>query len=1116
MSGRSEPADGPAWRQLLNLGNQLLCQTSLATQRETVINAAVQLTGGRADLWLSETLERLADTDDLTPFASEPPTDLMRQSFRARRTLASPDAEPDGPLSVAAPLLAQDTVLGVLSVERPDGPPFASDEIELIDGLAIQSAVALHAARRLAIERWRVEQLSLVRQVSAQITRLLDLDELARQVTSLVLSTFDYYWVALFTFDRDDQILHCAASAKGSSSDPDSAGTSPMPDVRVGEGIVGQVGQSGIEILANDVSQESHYRSIDALPETNSEVALPLKIRDRVLGVLDVQSNQLNAFDDTDLLVLRALADQIAIAVEDTRLYSGLRKRAEQLAAVADVSRAVSSILDLDILFNEVVSLIHNQFDYSFVYLFTVDDVRQQMVFRAGSTPPDEELQSMDLICSLDDSEGLAAWSACHGETVLVSDTSTDPRFKPLKLPPIETASELAVPLSFGDEVLGVLDVQSDRKDAFSKDDQLLFEALADNVAIAIRNANLYRSERWRRQVADSLREVAGLLSANVDLEQVLDAILTELERNLPCKVATIWLLRDDRLCLGAAHGIATESSIGELPSEAAPWLHQALQADKPIIRTANSPHDPVGESLGYPSDYSAIAAPLRAGDRRLGVLTLAHSSAGRYGAESRAMTAAFASYAAVAIENTRLYQETQEQASISTIMLQVSKATQSLTTLDQVLETVVDLIPMLVGVDRCAILLWDEDEQTFSPATAYGLNTEQQDSFGRWYIAPGDEPAFDDLRLTKSPIFVYDVATDSRLSGATAWALGFESLLILPLLAQGEILGTMVIDYQEEWLGRRSVGALRDERLAIIQGITNQTAAAIENTQLRESQREEAYVSAALLQVAQAVASLNELDDILQAIVRIAPLLVGVEWCVIFLWDDTDSIFRVAQTYGISRTREDESLEPLHDLLYSPGGFPLLDAVRENDSTLVHALESLTGADYGEEAPVPLEFVSRLPQDQPDGLRSLMAVPLSVKGDVLGVMLLEEAMAPRRSLERWTEIVTGIAHQTALAIQSDLLQQEMAGRERLERELQLAREIQQTLMPRELPDLPDWEMAVLCLPARQVGGDFYDFFELPDGRMGLVIADVADKGMPAAFFHLFLYKIGLSFSPGL
>lgn len=96
---------------------------------------------------------------------------------------------------------------------------------------------------------------------------------------------------------------------------------------------------------------------------------------------------------------------------------------------------------------------------------------------------------------------------------------------------------------------------------------------------------------------------------------------------------------------------------------------------------------------------------------------------------------------------------------------------------------------------------------------------------------------------------------------------------------------------------------------------------------------------------------------------------------------------------------------------------------------------------------------------------------------------------------------MTGIAQQAALAVQNDRLQEEMAERERLERELQLAREIQETFMPERLPDLPGWELAVIWRAARQVAGDFYDVFELPDRRLGLVIADVADKGMPAALF---------------
>jgi serine phosphatase RsbU (regulator of sigma subunit) len=114
---------------------------------------------------------------------------------------------------------------------------------------------------------------------------------------------------------------------------------------------------------------------------------------------------------------------------------------------------------------------------------------------------------------------------------------------------------------------------------------------------------------------------------------------------------------------------------------------------------------------------------------------------------------------------------------------------------------------------------------------------------------------------------------------------------------------------------------------------------------------------------------------------------------------------------------------------------------------------------------------------------------------------LTEKARISHRSRERWLEIIKGIANQAALAVQSDLLQQEMAERERLERELQLAHEIQQTFMPDQWFNLPGWDLAFTWRAARQVAGDFYDFFELPDRRLGLVIADVADKGIPAALF---------------
>jgi sigma-B regulation protein RsbU (phosphoserine phosphatase) len=134
------------------------------------------------------------------------------------------------------------------------------------------------------------------------------------------------------------------------------------------------------------------------------------------------------------------------------------------------------------------------------------------------------------------------------------------------------------------------------------------------------------------------------------------------------------------------------------------------------------------------------------------------------------------------------------------------------------------------------------------------------------------------------------------------------------------------------------------------------------------------------------------------------------------------------------------------------------------------------------------------------------------VKGEVLGAFLVEEPEpvaydrlntenTNRRLRPKRLEMITGISQQAALAIQNDVLQHEMVEQERLGREMQLAREIQRAFLPNVVPDLPGWDLKVRWRTAREVGGDFYDFFELPDGRFGLVIADVADKGMPAALF---------------
>ena len=116
--------------------------------------------------------------------------------------------------------------------------------------------------------------------------------------------------------------------------------------------------------------------------------------------------------------MLRALADNIAIAVEDSRIYNDLRRRADQLAAITEVTRAVASVLDQSTLFQRVVSLVHERFGYPFVHLYTIDPTQRTIVYRAGSGPRSEALQHQGLVYQIDDPTGIIPWVAREGETV--------------------------------------------------------------------------------------------------------------------------------------------------------------------------------------------------------------------------------------------------------------------------------------------------------------------------------------------------------------------------------------------------------------------------------------------------------------------------------------------------------------------------------------------------------------------------------------------------------------------------------------------------------------------------------------------------------------------------
>jgi serine phosphatase RsbU (regulator of sigma subunit) len=270
--------------------------------------------------------------------------------------------------------------------------------------------------------------------------------------------------------------------------------------------------------------------------------------------------------------------------------------------------------------------------------------------------------------------------------------------------------------------------------------------------------------------------------------------------------------------------------------------------------------------------------------------------------------------------------------------------------------------------------------------------------------------------------------------------------------------------------------------------------AVAIENARLYDSAQEQAYASAALLQVAQAVAGSSNLDETLGAVVRILPILVGVQRAGLYLWDPLREVFTPSHEFGL----DDGTGTAVWGREFQEGAFPLLDSARRQNRLVTFVLKRRLKP----KSWVKIHTGIGSPEEHvfEEG-RLLMAVPVAIKNDSFGVLVIEEADNGRRFRSRRIDIINGIAQQVALAVQNDRLQEEMVVRERLETEVQLARQIQLTFIPHSLPEYPGWQLAARWRTARQVGGDFYDVIELPNHCLGLFIADVADKGVPAALF---------------
>ncbi len=426
---------------------------------------------------------------------------LGRHIFETKRPLVLPDAQKDkrylragGTDYVHAwmgiPLIAKGEVVGLLTIDHKKPNVYNEETAEMAQTIANQAAIAIENARLYEDTRERAENLSALYEISKEINTTLELERIleviceeAKRATGAILAD-----VALVDFEEwvweVKAIRGYAEEWKGRK-------------VSLDEGVHGRVARTGEPALIPDVSQAENY--IAGAPQVRSELAVPIVQDDRVVGVINLEHTEPNAFDEEDLRFVQALAEQAAIAIGKAELYEAERKRREMAEALREATMALSSTLDRNQILGRILEQLKKVVDYDSASLQLL--VGDRLVIIAGRGFPDiGKVKGLSFPLSGDNPNRHVIESR---QPLILADAPTAySTFR--REPHAHIRSWLGVPLMFKDKVVGMITLDKTIPGYYDEEDARLAAAFANQAAIAIENAKLYEEVAGEKRKFES------------------------------------------------------------------------------------------------------------------------------------------------------------------------------------------------------------------------------------------------------------------------------------------------------------------------------------------------------------------------------------------------------------------------------------------------------------------------------------------------------------------------------------------------------------------------------------------------------------------------------------
>jgi GAF domain-containing protein len=568
------------------------------------------------------------DLDD-NPFGSE----------RIRYTLG-------GKAMLAIPLIVGEERLGAALVVHDHAHIFSEDEITLGNHAANQVAMAISKTKLLEETQRQFDDLSILHMVSTATTGATDEDALIAEVTRVIGQSFRMDMFGILLVDESANGLRCHPSFWGISQELKEF-IVPLEGT-----VIGSVAVEGKSVRIPDVSQVENYWP--AVPETRSEICIPIKVAGKVIGVINAESVELNAFSQEDERVLTTIAGHLATSVEKIRLFDAAQRQLSELSVLYDIAIAGSGSDDEDDLINittEIIGRIFEAHNYGVMLLDNEAATLYSHFSYVGVAAP--------VIVPI--------WEGIVGEVIRsqrhqqVSDFSKSTTFTPIG---DTSRSVLCMPLFAGDKIIGVLNLEGREANLYSESDERLLQTISRQLATTIENLRLFNTERLRLKEVNTLYQISQEVVTTNDVNLILRQLTSVLQKNIGYYHVHVYLFDTERSKLimqegSGAVGEQLKSLDHQLDSNTGIVGYVAKKGEPFLTNDVSSVPFYVENPL-LPETVAEMAVPLDARDETIGVLDIQHRSPRRFSNNDLLLATAFSDQIAVAMEKAQLYADLQ------------------------------------------------------------------------------------------------------------------------------------------------------------------------------------------------------------------------------------------------------------------------------------------------------------------------------------------------------------------------------------------------------------------------------------------------------------------------